>query len=118
MKTLDDVKLKGKKVLIRVDINASIIDGKVQKSPRFRRHSATIKEISKRGAKVVILAHQKRRDNPEYRESLEEHAKILSELTKRDILYINDLFGKRGRRKRITLFCLRNNRRSEPPAPF
>jgi phosphoglycerate kinase len=94
MKTLDDVKLKGKKVLIRVDLNASIIDGKIQKGPRFRRHSATIKEIVKKGAKVVVLAHQKRRENPEYRESLKEHAQILSEFIGKKVHYIDDLFGK------------------------
>lgn len=94
MKTLDDVNLKGKKVLIRVDLNASIIDGKVQKGPRFRRHSATIKELIRKGAKVVVLAHQKRRDNPEYRESLEEHAQILSEFIGKKVHYIHDLFGR------------------------
>jgi len=94
LRTLDDVKLKGKKVLIRVDLNASIIDGKVQKGPRFRRHSATIKEIANKGAKVVVLAHQKRRENPEYRESLEEHAQILADLMGKKVHYVHDLFGK------------------------
>jgi phosphoglycerate kinase len=93
MKTLDDVKVKGKKILIRVDLNASIINNKVQKGPRFRRHSATIKELLKKGAKVVVLAHQKRKDNPEYRESLEEHAAILSELIGKKVHYVDDLFG-------------------------
>jgi len=94
MKTLADVKLKGKKVLIRVDLNASIIDGKVQKGPRFRRHAATIKEISQKGAKVVVLAHQKRRENPEYMESLEKHAQILADLMGKKVHYVDDLFGK------------------------
>ncbi len=94
LKTLDDVELKGKKVIIRVDLNASIINGKVQKGPRFRRHAATIKEIVSKGAKVVVLAHQKRRENPGYRESLEEHAQILANLMKKKVHYVNDLFGK------------------------
>lgn len=94
MNTLNNVNLKGKKVLIRVDLNASIIDKKVQKGPRFRRHSATIKELIQKGAKVIVLAHQKRRDNPEYRESLEEHAQILADLIGKKVHYVHDLFGK------------------------
>lgn len=96
LKTLNDVSLKGKKVLIRVDLNASIIKGKVQKGPRFRRHSATIKELIKKGAKVVVLAHQKRKENPEYRESLKEHAEILSEFIGKKVDYVDDLFGKQA----------------------
>ncbi len=96
MKTLDNVNVKGKKVLIRVDLNASIIENKVQKGPRFRRHSATIKELIKKQAKIIVLAHQKRKENPEYRESLQEHAKILSELLGKKVNYIDDLFGEKA----------------------
>jgi phosphoglycerate kinase len=93
MKTLDDFKLKGKRVLIRLDLNSSIINNKVELSMRFKEHAKTIQELVKKGAKIVILAHQGKKGESEYLESLEQHAKILSKLIKKKIIYVNDLFG-------------------------
>jgi phosphoglycerate kinase len=96
MKTLNDFELGGKRILIRVDLNASIINGKVQSSLRFSEHAKTIKELSSKRAKVVILAHQGKLGGRDYLESLEEHSKILSRLIGRRVKYVDDLFGKKA----------------------
>ena len=59
-KTLDDLDFKGKKVLLRTDINSDIPEGKkkVLMSERIKEASGTIKELLKKKAKLVILAHQ------------------------------------------------------------
>lgn len=93
MKTLNDFKLKGKRVLIRLDLNSSIIKNKVELSMRFKEHAKTIIELVKKQAKIVILAHQGKKGEKEYLESLEQHAKILSKLIKKKVIYTNDLFG-------------------------
>jgi len=62
--TLDDVEVKNKVVLVRVDFN-SPIDPETKKiidDSRIRAHGeSTIKELSEKGAKVVVLAHQGRK---------------------------------------------------------
>jgi len=88
--------LKNKRILIRVDLNASIINGHVQNSLRFKEHAKTIKELSSKGAKIVVLAHQGKRGGKDYLESLEQHAKILSRLMGKKVKYVNDLFGKKA----------------------
>ncbi|MBD9373458.1 phosphoglycerate kinase [Rhizobium sp. ARZ01] len=57
-KTLDDLNdITGKRVLVRVDLNVPVKDGKVTDATRIERVAPTILELSKKGAKVVLLAH-------------------------------------------------------------
>ncbi|MCA0255247.1 MAG: phosphoglycerate kinase [Proteobacteria bacterium] len=57
-KTLDDLTdISGKRVLVRVDLNVPVADGKVTDATRIERVAPTIKELSAKGAKVVLLAH-------------------------------------------------------------
>lgn len=57
-KTLDDLNdIAGKRVLVRVDLNVPVKDGKVTDVTRIERVAPTIKELSKKGAKVILLAH-------------------------------------------------------------
>ena len=56
-KTLDDVALEGKRVLVRVDLNVPMADGKVSDATRIERVKPTIMEISDKGGKVILLAH-------------------------------------------------------------
>ncbi len=57
-KTLDDIQdVSGKRVLVRVDLNVPMSDGKVSDATRIERVSPTILELSKKGAKVILLAH-------------------------------------------------------------
>lgn len=57
-KTLDDLNdIAGKRVLVRVDLNVPVKDGKVTDLTRIERVAPTILELSKKGAKVILLAH-------------------------------------------------------------
>ncbi|MGD9477399.1 phosphoglycerate kinase [Shinella sp. G-2] len=57
-KTLDNLTdIAGKRVLVRVDLNVPVKDGKVTDATRIERVAPTIQELSGKGAKVVLLAH-------------------------------------------------------------
>jgi len=76
--TIDDFNFKGKTALIRVDIN-SPIDPETKKiidDTRIRIHGETIRELTEKGAKIVVLAHQGRPGEPDFT-PLKQHAEIL-----------------------------------------
>lgn len=56
-KTLDDLEMGGKTVLVRVDINVPFQDGQVSDDTRIRRIAPTIHDILAKGGKPVLLAH-------------------------------------------------------------
>jgi phosphoglycerate kinase len=57
-KTLDDLgDISGKRVLVRVDLNVPVKDGKVSDQTRIERVAPTIMELSDKGARVILLAH-------------------------------------------------------------
>lgn len=57
-KTLDDISdLNGKRALVRVDLNVPVKDGKVTDVTRIERIASTIQELSRRGAKIILMAH-------------------------------------------------------------
>ena len=56
-RTLDDVNVKDKRVVIRLDLNVPIADGKVTDTTRIDRVVPTLHELLKKGAAVIILAH-------------------------------------------------------------
>jgi len=97
--TLDDVKVKDKVVLVRVDFN-SPVDPKTQRileDTRIRAHAeTTIKELAEKGAKVVILAHQGRRGDPDFI-PLRQHAEILGKILKKPVKYVDDLYGEKAK---------------------
>jgi phosphoglycerate kinase len=55
--TLDDVNVKGKRVVIRVDLNVPIENGKVTDTTRIDRVAPTLRELLDKGAAVIVLAH-------------------------------------------------------------
>jgi phosphoglycerate kinase len=56
-KTLDDFDPKGKRVLLRVDLNVPMRDGRVTDATRIERVAPTISELSRRGARVIVMSH-------------------------------------------------------------
>ncbi|PIN91273.1 phosphoglycerate kinase [Candidatus Pacearchaeota archaeon CG10_big_fil_rev_8_21_14_0_10_32_14] len=88
--TLSDINIKNKFVLLRSDLNSDIKDGKILPSERIKQSAITIKELKKKGAKVVIIAHQGRPDSSDFT-SLYEHSKQLNKYIK--VMYVNDLVG-------------------------
>ncbi|NNF91064.1 MAG: phosphoglycerate kinase [Boseongicola sp.] len=56
-KTLDDIDMDGKVVLIRVDLNVPVEDGRVTDTTRIERIAPTIRDVMKKGGKPVLMAH-------------------------------------------------------------
>jgi phosphoglycerate kinase len=56
-KTIDDLKVAGKRVLVRGDLNVPVKDGKVSDATRIERLVPTIRDLADRGARVVVLSH-------------------------------------------------------------
>jgi phosphoglycerate kinase len=93
--TIDDFDVKNKTILVRVDFN-SPLDPKTKQiinDKRIRAHaSATIKELVKKGAKTVILAHQGRPGEPDFI-GLEQHSKLLGKALSMHVKFVDDVFG-------------------------
>ena len=99
--TLDDFDLKGKTVLARFDMN-SPLDPKTKEPvdiTRIKRSLPTLKELSEKGAKTVILIHQG--SDIEYHNyaSTKPHAKIVARLLGKPVDYIDDVCGPAARDK-------------------
>jgi phosphoglycerate kinase len=92
--TLDDVDVSGKTVLVRVDINSPIDPktGEILDDTRIRECAPTIKELSEKCAKVVVLAHQGRPGDEDFT-SLEKHSKKLSVALGQIVIFVGDVFG-------------------------
>jgi len=97
--TLDDIKVKDKVVLVRVDFNSPVDPRtkKVIEDTRIRAHGEiTIRELQDKGARTVILAHQGRIGNSDFI-PLRQHAKILAKILNKPVKYVEDLYGERAK---------------------
>ncbi len=99
MKTLSDYDFKGKRVFVRPDLNCPYDEktGKIEKSLRIIEHAkSTIRELSEKGAKVILLAHQGRRGDPDCI-SLKQHVKFLEEEIGKQVLFVPDTCGDKAK---------------------
>ncbi len=92
-KTLDDVDVRGKRVLVRVDLNVPMENGRVTDATRIERVIPTIAEIADKGGRVVLLAHFGRPKGRSEKDSLKAVAGALSEHMKRTIAFADDCVG-------------------------
>ncbi|MDI6810976.1 MAG: phosphoglycerate kinase [archaeon] len=92
--TLDDFDVAGKTVLFRADVNSVVINGKVQMKERIVENAKTIRELSEKNAKVVILAHQGRAGGDDFL-PLEQHAHLLERIV--ELRYVDDIIGPAAR---------------------
>ncbi len=92
MRRISDYDVKGKKVLIRVDFNCAVEDGKIVPGDRIEAHSTTVKKLAENGAKVIILAHQGRKDSEDFLD-LSQHAGLIKEYIGMPVMYVNDIIG-------------------------
>ena len=76
-RTLDDVDVKGKRVLLRVDLNVPMENGRVTDATRLERVAPTITELSDKGGKVILLAHFGRPKGRDAKDSLKPVAAAL-----------------------------------------
>lgn len=95
IRTLDEVNVGGKTVLCRIDINQPVdhATGTLKSITRIEACVPTIRELSEKGAKVVLMAHQG--SDIEYQNfyTTEPHAKVLSELLGKEVKFIADVCG-------------------------
>lgn len=93
--TLDDFDVKGKTVLCRVDMNQPVdkVNDTLKSINRIEACIPTIQELSEKGAKVVLMAHQG--SDIEYKNyyTTRPHAKVLERLLERKIHFIEDVCG-------------------------
>src|SRR5450759_4767444 len=92
-RTLDDVDVKGKRVLLRVDLNVPMEGDRVTDTTRLERVAPTITEISGKGGKVILLAHFGRPKGRDPKDSLKPVAAALSQLIKKPVAFADGLFG-------------------------
>ena len=97
--TLGDMNFKGKRVLLRVDINCPM-DKKTLKiinDVRIRAVIPTIRELLGKKAKLVILAHQSRKGKWDFTD-LSQHAQLLSKNLNTPVRYVNDVLGEEAQK--------------------
>ena len=93
-KTLDQADLAGKRVLLRVDLNVPMENGRVTDATRIDRILPTIREISGKGAKVILLAHFGRpKGGPDKENSLQPLAAAVSSHLGAPVAFANDCVG-------------------------
>ena len=92
-RTLDDADLAGKRVLVRVDLNVPMEDGKVSDTTRIDRVLPTIREIADKGGKVILLAHFGRPKGPDEKNSLKQVVPALTEALGRPVAFVADCIG-------------------------
>ena len=99
IKTLDEAELSGRTVLCRVDINQPVdrASGTLKSTNRIAACVPTVRELSDRGAKVVLMAHQG--SDIEYKNyyTTKPHAAVLTRLLGREVKWVEDVCGPAAR---------------------
>src|SRR3954462_9003566 len=97
-RTLDDLQVKGKRVLVRADLNVPMKNGKVADTSRIDRQAPTIRELSEKGAKVIVLSHfgrPKGKVVPSM--SLKPVAPALTKAVGRPVAFAEDCVGEKAK---------------------
>ena len=92
-RTLDAADVSGKRVLVRVDLNVPMEDGKVTDVTRLERIVPTLATLADRGAKVIILAHFGRPKGVDPSQSLKPVVPALAHVLKRPVAFAEDCIG-------------------------
>ncbi|SDA44023.1 phosphoglycerate kinase [Methanobrevibacter millerae] len=92
--TIDDFDIEDKTVLVRIDVNSPVDPGSgiILDDTRLKLHAQTIKELAKKGAKVVLLAHQSRPGKKDFT-TLAQHADALSDILNLRVKYVDSIFS-------------------------
>ena len=114
-KTLDDVDVKGKRVLLRVDLNVPMENGEVSDLTRIQRVAPTIAEIAHKGGKAILLAHFGRPKGRDPKESLKPVAAAVAKVIKMPVAFADDCVGEVAEKavaamKDGEVLCLENTR--------
>ena len=93
LKTTAGVDVSGKRVLVRADLNVPVMNGKVSDATRLERVVPGLKDLAKRGAKVVVLSHFGRPKGVDAELSLKPIAEALSGLLGHPVAFAADCVG-------------------------
>ena len=91
--TLDQLRPKGRRVLVRLDLNVPMKDGKVTDSTRIERAAGTLKELAQAGGRVVVLSHFGRPKGKDPALSLKPLVGPLAEALGRPVRFAPDCIG-------------------------
>lgn len=93
-RTLDGIDVTGKRVLVRADLNVPVRDGRITDLTRIERLSPTIRELSEKGARVIVCSHFDRPKGKRVPEmSLAPMAAALGEVLGRKVTFADDCIG-------------------------
>jgi phosphoglycerate kinase len=114
-RTLDQADVKGKRVLLRVDLNVPIQDGVVTDATRIERMAPTIVGIAERGGMVILLSHLGRPKGPDPKDSLAPVAAATARIIGRPVAFVDDCIGPKAEAaakamKPGDILCLENTR--------
>jgi len=114
-RTLDDIDVRSKRVLVRVDLNVPVENGKVADTTRIERVAPTIREIADKGGKAILLSHFGRPKGPDPTQSLKLVAPAIAAVLKRPIAFAEDCIGEKAAAavnamKPGDILCLENTR--------
>src|ERR1700756_5613869 len=112
-RTIDEVDAKNKRVLVPVDLNVPMENGKVTDRTRIERIAPTITEIADKGGKVILLSHLGRPKGPDPKESLRPVAAAVADVIGRPVAFAEDCIGEKAeaaiaRMKAGDILCLEN----------
>src|SRR5438552_12557967 len=115
IRTLDEADLRGKRVLLRVDLNVPLEDGKVGDLTRIERVAPTIREMADKGGKVILLSHFGRPKRPDPKQSLRPVAAAVSQVLGRPVAFAENCVGPKAEAAVAALrpgdiLCLENTR--------
>jgi phosphoglycerate kinase len=114
-RTLDQADVKGRRVLLRVDLNVPMENGKVSDATRIERIASTITEIADKGGKVILLSHFGRPKGPDPSQSLRPVAATVAAIIGRPVAFAEDCIGDKAAAavaamKGGDILCLENTR--------
>ena len=114
-RTLDDIDVNGKRVLLRVVLNVPMEGGRVADATRIERVEPTITEIADKGGKVILLSHLGRPKGPDPKDSLRPVAAAVADVVGRPVAFAEDCIGEKAqaavsKMKPGDILCLENTR--------
>jgi phosphoglycerate kinase len=92
-RTLDQADLRDKRVLVRLDLNVPMENGRVADTTRIVRHVPTIREIADKGGKAILLSHLGRPKGRSAKDSLRPVAAELARVLERPVAFADDCGG-------------------------
>src|SRR6202171_4040558 len=92
-RALDEVDVKGKRVLLRVDLNVPMENGRVSDATRLERVAPTITEISNKGGRAILLAHFGRPKGRDAKDTLKPVAAALAQVVNKPVAFAEDCVG-------------------------